>query len=247
MQPRFEILDLVHRSASSTVERALEHQSGSTVALKRPLKPSDHWQREALAFDSIPPHANLIRRLDEGSDERGPFRVLEWITGPSLDSVHAHEPHARLILRSILHGLAAIHDGGFIHGDLSPANVLLPTEGEAKLIDLGTATPIAEATPNLVGSIHCMAPERFDNAPPSIASDLYAVGVIACYLLSGRYPFEGDTTAQIITAHHRQQRQPLRDQCPVTPALEAWINYLLARDPAQRPSTAPQALALLTS
>lgn len=247
MQPRFEILDLVHRSAFSTVERALDHQSGSTVALKRPLKPSDHWQREALAFDRIPPHANLIRRLDEGSDERGPFRVLECITGPSLDSFHADEPEARLILRSILHGLAAIHDNGFIHGDLSPANVLLPIEGAAKLIDLGTATPIAEATPNLVGSIHCMAPERFDNIPPSIASDIYAVGVIASHLLSGRYPFEGDTTAQIITAHHRQQRQPLRDQCAITPALEAWINHLLARDPAQRPSNAPQALALLTS
>lgn len=247
MQSRFEILDLVHRSAFSTVERALDHQSGRIVALKRPLKPSDHWQREALAFDHIPHHTNLICRLDEGSDERGPFRVLEWITGPSLDSFHSDEPEARRILRSILHGLAAIHDAGFIHGDLSPANVLLPTEGEAKLIDLGTATPIAEAMPNLVGSIHCMAPERFDNAPPSVASDLYAVGVIACHQLSGRYPFEGDTTAQIITAHHRQQRQPLRAQCPVTPALEAWINHLLARDPKQRPSTATHALSFLAS
>lgn len=247
MPPRFEIFDLVHRSAFSTVERALDHQSGSVVALKRPLQPGPHWQREALAFDRIPPHANLIRRLDEGSDERSPFRVLEWITGSSLDSFHTDEPHARSILRSILHGLAAIHDAGFIHGDLSPANVLLPTEGEAKLIDLGTATPIADATPNLVGSIHCMAPERFDNAPPSIASDLYAIGVIACHLLSGRYPFEGDTTAQIITAHHRQQRQPLHDQCPVTPALEAWIDHLLARDPAQRPSSAHEADRLLSA
>lgn len=246
MQTRFEILDLVHRSAFSTVERAIDHQSGNIVALKRPLQPGAHWQREAIAFDRIPPHTNLLCRLDEGSDEFGPFRVLEWITGSSLDSIHADEPRTRSILRSILHGLATIHDSGFIHGDICPANVLLPTEGEAKLIDLGTAVPIAEATPNLVGSIYCMAPERFDNAPPSIASDLYAVGMIAFHLLSGHYPFEGDTTAQIITAHHRQQRQPLRDQCIVTPALETWIDHLLARDPAQRPVDSHAALTSLS-
>ena len=247
MQPRFEILDLVHRSAFSTIERVLDHQSGCIVALKRPLQTSSHWQREAFAFDRIPSHANLIRRLEEGADEHGLFRTLEWITGPSLASFHAEEKHARPMLRSMLQGLAAIHDAGFVHGDVSPANVMLPAEGEAKLIDLGTSEPIAEATPNLVGSIHCMAPERFDNAPPCVASDLYAVAVIACFLLTGRYPFEGDTTAQIITAHHRHQRQPLREQCILTPALEAWIDHLLARDPSHRPPSALQSLILLNN
>lgn len=242
MQPRFQILDLVHRSAFSTIERVLDHASGSTIALKRPLQHSSHWQREAIALDGIAPHPNLTRRLSEGSNEFGPFRALEWIEGTTLDDLIVDEVAARRVLRDILTGLDHLHRSGFIHSDVSPANVMLSQHGDAKLIDLGTAVLIAEATANLVGSIHCMAPERFDNVPPSIASDLYAVGIIGYHLLTGRYPFEGDTTAQIVTAHHRKAPTPL----PPGSSLAPLIDQLLARDPSQRPASAQDALNLLT-
>lgn len=241
MQPRFEILGPVHRSAFSTIDRARDHQSGSLIALKRPLKPSAHWQQEAIALDGIAPHPNLVLRLSEGSDEHGPFRALEWIDGTTLDALIVDEVEASRILRDILTGLDHLHRSGFIHGDVSPANVMRPQPGDAKLIDLGTAVPIAEATANLVGSIHCMAPERFDSAPPSVANDLYAVGIIGYHLLTGRYPFEGDTTAQIITAHHRQAPTPL----PPGSTLAPLIAQFLARDPSARPASAAQALQLL--
>lgn len=242
MQPRFEILAPVHRSAFSAIDRARDHQTGSLIALKRPLKPSAHWQQEAIALDGIAPHPNLIRRLSEGSDEHGSFRALEWIDGTTLDDRIVDEVAARHVLRHLLTGLDHLHRSGFIHGDVSPANVMLSQQGDAKLIDLGTAVPITEATANLVGSIHSMAPERFDNVPPSIASDLYAVGIISYHLLTGRYPFEGDTTAQIITAHHRQAPTPL----PQGSMLAPLIDQLLARDPSQRPAGAQDALNLLT-
>jgi len=245
MQSRFQILEHVSRSACSTVVRALDSRTGSEVALKRPITIDAHWEREALAFALIPPHAHLIRRLDEGNDDHGPYRSLEWIDGPTLDGLQCAEEQTRQILRGILTGLTAMHDAGFVHADLSPANVLLNTNGEAILIDFGNASPVTEATPHLVGTIQCMAPERFDNAPPSIAGDLYGIGVIAYRLLAGRYPFDGDTTAQIITAHHRHLCTPLGDLVTISESFNHWIGAMIARDPAHRHASAHEALASL--
>jgi serine/threonine-protein kinase len=245
MQSRFQILEHVSRSACSTVVRALDSQTGSQVALKRPITIDAHWEREARAFALIPPHSHLIHRLDEDSDEHGPYRSLEWIAGRTLDGLQSDETTTRHIVRGILTGLVGMHDAGFVHVDVSPANVLLNAHGEAIVIDLGNACPVSEATPHLVGTIQCMAPERFDNAPPSIAGDLYGIGVIAYRLMAGHYPFDGDTTPQIITAHHRHQCSSLRDQVTVSQAFDHWIMTMLARNPSERPASASEAFGSL--
>ena len=138
-----------------------------------------------------------------------------------------------------------MHAAGFAHADVNASNILIRLDGRLKLIDFGNAGALAETQarvmgePN-VGSVHHMAPELFSGQPPSVRSDLYAVGVMAYYALTRHHPFEGDTPAQVITAH-------LRSQYPALPPSTAcgWVHRLLSRDPAARPASAVEALQSL--
>ena len=252
MTPRYQMISRVAESGFSTLDHALDRQRAIEVALKRPLGDhpgaDQHFQTEVRVLGSVR-HDHIVSLYDTGRDAEGGYLAMEWIAGPTLDHlIHAHalnDTALRGILRPLLQALAVLHAAGFAHADLNASNVMIRSDGQLKLIDFGNASPLGDSRernlsdPN-IGSIHLMAPELFNGRPPSVRTDLYAVGVMAVQALTQRHPFDGETKAQIITAH-------MRHICPHLPGsgLNQWIQQLIARDPAARPGSVHEALQSL--
>jgi len=246
------MISRVAESGFSTLDHALDLQRNVEVALKRPRadRPGAdrHFQTEVRVLGSVR-HEHIVSLDDTGRDAEGDYLAMEWIAGRTLDRhIQAHtltDTALSGILRPLLQALAVLHAAGFAHADLNASNVMIPSDGQLKLIDFGNASPLDDSRerslsdPN-IGSIHHMAPELFNGRSPSVRTDLYAIGVIAVQALTQHYPFDGETKAQIITAH-------LRHTCPPLPGsgLNQWIHQLLARDPAARPGSVHEALQSL--
>ena len=253
MTPRYQTLSRIAETGFSTVDHVLDRETGREAALKRPrlgnAEALKQLETEAAVLSGLR-HDHIVKLLGGGADEHGRYLAFEWIEGPSLDSVIHQRPagddQLGRLLPPLLRALIAVHAAGWCHADLSASNILIhATSGAPALIDFGNASALEDDRPrNLedanIGSIHHMAPELFAGRPPSVRSDLYALGVIAFHALTGRYPFEGSSKAQIITAHLRQPR-PLLPHSILGP----WIHGLLSRDPAARPVSAEAALLAL--
>ena len=245
MTARFQLIQRIASSGFSTIDHIRDEETGIQLALKRPRPNNDEalaqWHRELEVLSSIR-HENVVALHDSGEDSDGPWMALEWIHGDSLAKLL--EPAKPLapealppILTGLLSALQVLHDAGYAHADINASNVLLCPDGRPKLIDFGNAWPLIHTefrsfTEANVGSIHYMAPERFAGRPPSVSSDLYALGILASQWLLGHLPFEGDR-AQIITAHLRSA-PPALPPCPCS----SWILQLLAKDPSARPASA---------
>lgn len=201
------------------VYRADDRLTGQTVALKRVIIPrqSDETQpsasqnmRIALSneFRTLASlhHPNIITVLDYGFDtDRQPFFTMNWLENPRSiveDTQEKSLPEKVQVILELLQALNYVHRRGIIHRDLKPGNILLTSEGEVKVLDFGLATvtdAADEVQSGMVGTLAYMAPELFMEEPASVASDLYAVGVIACELFQGRRPFESHTASILIT------------------------------------------------
>ncbi|MEZ4321485.1 MAG: AAA family ATPase [Myxococcota bacterium] len=144
--------------------------------------------------------------------------------------------------------LAHVHGHGLVHGDLKPANVLLPTATAPVLVDFGLTSRLGarEHADRLVsvtvplGTPAYMAPERCAGAPFDTRADLYALGCMLYELVAGAPPFVGPP-ADVLRAHRRMQPWPLDDRVPGVPAeLVRLVERLLARDPRDRPASAAE-------
>ena len=241
MTSRFESLAEAVTGGYARVQRVRDVATGEVVALKRPLAGSTEAVRQCareIEVLSEVRHPHLVRLLDHGQDAQGMFAVLVWIAGESLETRLRRgplaEPAVRVLLRALLAALQALHAAGYTHGDLCAGNVMLADGNRAVLIDLGNAVRLGEPSAGLTGSLHSMAPELFDQAPSSVATDWYALGVLAYQALCGRLPFEGETKAQVIAAHHRHWRVPLQERAVVPQDLEELVEGLIARTPEHR-------------
>jgi len=205
--------------------------------------------------------AHIVNVTDFGEREGKLYLVLEYVDGGSLeDWFKAHctkdggVPAADVarITGQILQGLAHAHKAGIIHRDLKPANVLMEKTGEAKISDFGLARVAAEeeykkaggtyapfgggdsvtTTGAIVGTIDFMSPEARNMKPSDARSDIYAVGIMTYYLLTGKKPSG--------IAKLASQLVPGLD-----PRWDKFIATCLADDPAQRYQTADEAFAAL--
>jgi len=132
---------------------------------------------------------------------------------------------------SVATTLNHIHGLGWLHNDVSPPNLWL-TGSDVVLLDFDAACRSGE--PQTMGTLHYMAPERHEG-PPTWSSDLYALGITLYEAASGRLPFEAQTTAEIVSAHHRHWFIPLGELCPDLPVeLTGAIEQLIDRDPEKR-------------
>jgi tetratricopeptide (TPR) repeat protein len=142
-------------------------------------------------------------------------------------------------LAQLASALRALHAAGLIHGELTPASVMVTAAGRVVLMDFGLAGALRPAA----GAAHppavapCfVAPEQLEGAPPSPAADWYAFGVVLYLLLTGRLPFPGPTAADLSTQQQHDPPPPGTYATDVPSRLETLCLRLLARDPSQRPT-----------
>jgi len=269
---RYRLLSPLGRGGHAEVYRAVHLATDVPVALKL-LRPTLHgdpelarrFDREARQTTRLR-HPNTVRVTDTGAlDDGTRFIVMELVDGAPLSRVVAEEgplPVARAarIVAQILKSAGEAHDLGLVHRDLKPANVLLTEHfGEpdyVKVVDFGVCR--AEDGESLttgdalLGTPAWMAPEQWLSAEVDARTDLYAIGAILFYLLTGAPPF-GDTPSgpqgamTQMNAHLAAPAPRLEDHlgeaCPE--ALARLVARLLAKAPRERPATAMEALEAL--
>ncbi|MFJ6198905.1 serine/threonine-protein kinase [Micromonospora sp. NPDC092111] len=202
-------------------------------------------------------HPNVASVHDFGTSHglpgrETPYLVMELVEGETLaEHLRAGPLDWRIAVRvcaEVAAALSAAHAHGIVHRDVKPANVMLTPCG-VKVLDFGIATPAGapDHSPDgmVVGTPAYLAPEQFDRQPATPAADMYALGVLLYYCLTGRLPYPAGTTAtELVGARRRVAPEPL----PPVPGLPAEVADLCRRclddDPAQRPTSLMAALLL---
>ncbi|MCB9630851.1 MAG: protein kinase [Sandaracinus sp.] len=255
---RYEVLACLGAGAMGEVYRVLDRQLDEVVALKR-LTLSGHGEAAERFLREVKlgrrvTHRNVARTHDVGEHDGVLFLTMELVEGSTLEDVLEARggvipfPEATRLCRQVLEGLAAAHDAGIVHRDLKPANVLVDGEGRAVLTDFGIARASAEPAltraQQLVGTPIYMAPEQVTGRPVDHRADLYAFGVMLFELVTGQWPFSGETAIELALA--RVTQEPVDPRSLGVPDLLAGVILrCLEREPSARPQSARDVLALL--
>jgi serine/threonine-protein kinase len=210
------------------------------------------FEREVQVMATLT-HPNTVEVYDYGHAEDGTFYyAMEYLPGPNLETLvrrHGPLPPGRVVylLRQLCGALREAHAAGLIHRDVKPGNVLVCRQGGlhdvAKLLDFGLvrapasgedATRLTEKG-TVMGTPDYMAPEQARGAEVDGRGDIYALGAVAYFLLTGRPPFVRETAVETMAAHLREPVPPPRGLRPDLPAdLEVVVLRCLAKDPAGR-------------
>ena len=195
--------------------------------------------------------SDIVRVHDVGADDKGPFLVMEWIPGGSLDMI-IHREHrlspvrVARIIETIGHALEAGHRVGIAHRDLKPANVFVnASTGSAKLGDFGVAKafrdglgidgPKATAVGVVIGTPDYMSPEQIQGNPSDHRVDMWALAIVAYEALTGVTPFEADTNALTMSAIVARPVHPLATFVGgLPPALDVWFEKALDKEASNR-------------
>lgn len=266
LNDRYRLLATLAAGGMATVYKGQDTLLSRLVAIKllRDRYANDpqfvqRFRQEAQAAANLN-HPNIVTIYDVGRDvvsgrERH-YIVMELVEGQDLKQAlrwRAANGHpftieeAVDIARQVCEGVGYAHRRGLVHCDLKPQNVMLTTDGRAKVTDFGiarayTAMPsIGERADVVWGSPQYYAPEQAAGTAPAPASDVYSIGVMLYEMLAGRLPFESPDPLRLAQMHQTASPPPLYALNPnVTPQLERIVMRALAKDPAQRYRDADQ-------
>jgi len=255
---RYRIESRLGSGGMSTVHLAFDQRLERYVAVKLLAEhlASDpafvsRFQREALAAARLI-HPNIVQVFDSGLDEHREqhYIVMEYIDGQSCAEILRErgwlpvEEALPIILGSCA-GLDYAHRKGVVHRDVKPGNLLVATDHSVKLADFGIAKATEQSSITQIGSVlgtaAYLAPEQGRGEEAGPPADIYALGVVAYQLISGRLPFEGASLTELAI---KQQREPPPGLdtlvAAVTPELARAVDIALRIDPRQRYPTAAE-------
>ena len=236
---RYTCGELLGRGAQGIVVRVIDRERPmlplvAKITTARSAGTPAHLEGEfaLLARLRVP---GLVRVHDFAHDTHGvPFLVEDFVEGAEPTAwVSGNVGRLVALASGLAETLAALHEAGFVHGDVKPANVRVPANGRAILLDLGAAAVVRAAPASTIVFTEAFAaPELRAGAPQSAATDLYALGATLWACATGAPPDAA--------------RSPLRDHAPwITPSVAAVIAALVAPHPADRPRAAGEVLAAL--
>jgi hypothetical protein len=249
----YRVIERIGLGGIGAVYRAhdlLHHEDVALKVLKNGVRATlvARFAREAGVIRSLE-HANIVRLLEFGSDDRLTFLAMELVLGRTIAEILERDGPFTLertasIGAQICAGLAEAHRIGFVHRDLKPTNLMLAgaQPGEVlKILDFGVAGILDEDAPitrltrtgHTVGTPMYMAPEQASSSTVGPEADLYAVGIILYEMIAGRPPFYG--TVQEVVMKHIVEAPPA---LPLLHGLEDIVGALLEKDPLKRPSDA---------
>ncbi len=258
---RYRLIELLGEGGMATIYRAHDNQLDRDVAVKllRPQYGRDagfiaRFRHEAQSAASLN-HPNVVNVFDYGTDEAGPFIVMELVDGENLAEILGERGFlppiaAAGIAEQVAEALAAAHARGIVHRDIKPSNILLTRDGRAKVVDFGIARALVEAQLTLpgttLGSVHYFSPEQARGEPVTAASDIYSMGLVLFEMVTGRRTWSGDTAGAVALARlGGPAPRPSSVRSEIPPTIDAIVGRALALDPEDRfASSADMAAAL---
>ena len=259
----YEIEQLLGRGGMGHVFLAMHGDLHRPCAVKV-LSPSlvnhdldfvNRFSREAQSAASLI-HANIVTTHAIGEAAGFHFLEMEFVAGRSLQQTVDDDGcmpaiRATSLMVKVAAGLAAAHQKNIVHRDLKPDNILITPRGEPKIADFGLAKRVVgdasnQTATHLAGTPYFMAPELFNGEEATPSSDVYAMGVCYFYLLTGQYPFSGNSFAELMHAVQTEDIPSVRKLSPdVTFEMAECLCLLLAKSPQNRPQNATAAHQLL--
>lgn len=251
---RYRLLDLLGKGGVAEVFRAQDNVRGELVALKL-LLPAAHERLRALfelEYQTLASlrHPRMVRVYNFGQDARGLYYTMELLDGADLSrDAPLAWPIVCDVLADAAEALGLLHARRLIHRDVSPRNLWRTPDGRVKLIDFGALMPFGVAD-HVIGTPPLVPPEALDHRPLDQRADLYALGAVAYFLLTGRHAFP----ARNIKALPAYWRAPLAapsellaeiggtDLPTIPAALDALVLSLLQRADVARPSSAAEVI-----
>ena len=252
---RYTIAAVLGRGGMSSVYRARDGVLERDVALKI-LDPRysgdpeyvERFRREARAIARLS-HPNIVTVIDRGQVDGCEFIVFELVRGENLKEVARFRgplpiAEALALAHQAARGLAFAHEHGIVHRDVKPQNVLVDSDGVAKVTDFGIARSLdgddgLTLTGTIMGTGDYLSPEQALGARADERSDQYSLGVLLFELLTGDVPYAGETTLVVATKHVNDPVPSVRERRPeVSPRLDVLVRRAMAKRPEDRfPST----------
>jgi len=213
---RYELEELVGTGGMSSVYRAHDRLLERSVALKilheqftRDDDYVERFRREARSVAQLT-HPNIVTVIDRGEQDGRQFIVFEYVNGENLKELVDREGplpvrDAIELALQVARGLAFAHGQGLVHRDVKPQNVLLDSEGRAKVTDFGIARSLdvdgVTITGTIMGTSSYIAPEQARGEPVDEQTDVYSLGCVLYELLAGEVPYDGDNFVTVAMRH----------------------------------------------
>ncbi|MBO5999267.1 MAG: Stk1 family PASTA domain-containing Ser/Thr kinase, partial [Lachnospiraceae bacterium] len=236
---RYEIVEKVGSGGMSDVYRAKDHKLNRFVAVKA-LKQEfsenanfvSKFRVEAQAAAGLM-HPNIVNVYDVGEEKGLYYIVMELVEGITLKKYI--EKKARLSVKETISiaiqvsmGLEAAHKNHIIHRDIKPQNIIISRDGKVKVTDFGIAKAATSntITSNVMGSVHYTSPEQARGGYSDEKSDIYSLGITLFEMLTGRVPFNGETTVAIAIKHIQQ---PMPSPCEFVPEIPRSVEQIVLK------------------
>jgi hypothetical protein len=253
--PGYEILDELGRGGMGIVYKARQVSPSRLVAVKMIRAGEGATPEEVVRFgveaETVArlQHPNIVQIYEVGVFQQRPYFALEYVAGGNLDDRLAGRPlparQAAGFVEAVAHAIHHAHERGIVHRDLKPANVLLTADSTPKVADFGMARLVhadlrLTRTGMVAGTPNYMAPEQArPGKAVGPAADVYALGAILYETLTGRPPFTGETSLDVLRQVNECDPVPPARLAPLVPRdLETICLKCLAKEPRQRYATA---------
>lgn len=245
---RYEIIGKIGAGGMSDVYKAKDLTLGRFVAIKV-LKPEfsedlnfvTKFRTEAQSAAGLE-HPNIVNIYDVGSEKGMHYIVMEYVEGITLKTYIEKKgqltfKEAVSIAIQVGRGIEAAHSKGIIHRDIKPQNIIISTEGKVKVTDFGIARAASSNTisSDVMGSVHYSSPEQARNGFVDGKSDIYSLGIVMYEMVTGRVPFDGDTTVAVAIQHLQEEIVPPSAYAPNLPiSMEKIILKCTQKNPDRR-------------
>ena len=254
---RYEILEKIGTGGMSEVYKAKCHKLNRYVAVKV-LKQEfgenanfvSKFRIEAQAAAGLM-HPNIVNVYDVGEENEIHYIVMELVEGITLKKYI--EKKARLsykeaisIAIQVCMGIEAAHNNHIIHRDIKPQNIIISKDGKVKVTDFGIAKAATSntITSNVMGSVHYTSPEQARGGYSDEKSDIYSLGISLFEMLTGRVPFNGETTVAIAIKHIQEELPSPREYVAEIPeAVDAVVIKCCQKSPDRRYQSMPELIA----
>jgi eukaryotic-like serine/threonine-protein kinase len=250
---KYDVLGVIGRGGMGIVYKAVDPGIDRAVAIKMTTgalgqdpELLKRFYREAQSVGKLQ-HPNIVTVYDLGVEEQNPYLVMELLDGESLESLVRTRRSISLeekleIVIQICNGVQYAHQRDVIHRDIKPANIVILKDGTTKIVDFGIAqigNQKLTRPGQLVGSFQYMSPEQINATNVDSRTDIFSIGVLLFELVSGKLPFEGKDTGEMLLKIIHDPPPPLTGLANSLPAgLDEIVQRALAKDPEQRYQTA---------